>query len=51
MTSTADKVCVARDAGADDIILYKQEDVVRRVLEFTDGQGVDVIYDGGGKDT
>ena len=31
--------------------MYKQEDAVKRVLELTDGKGVDAIYDAVGKDT
>jgi NADPH:quinone reductase-like Zn-dependent oxidoreductase len=50
-TSTQEKARVARAAGADEVILYKEEDVVSRVLEITAGEGVDVIYDGVGKDT
>jgi NADPH:quinone reductase len=50
-TSTAEKSEVAKAHGADHVILYKSEDTVQRVKELTDGKGVDVVYDGVGKDT
>lgn len=49
--STAAKERAARDAGADHVIRYDQEDFMPRVRELTGGQGVDVVYDGVGKDT
>lgn len=45
------KAAIARDLGADHVILYGQEDVAARVAEITGGQGVAVVYDGVGKDT
>ena len=33
------------------MILYKNEDFVEKVKHLTDGEGVDVVYDGVGKDT
>ena len=45
------KAKLAREAGADHVILYRTEDVLRRVKEITDGRGVDVVYDGVGKAT
>ncbi len=45
------KAELARDLGADHVILYGQEDVAARVSEITGGQGVAVVYDGVGKDT
>jgi len=50
-TSTPEKAELARKNGADHVILYRTEDTVQRVLEFTNGEGVDVIFDGVGKDT
>ncbi|RDX41041.1 NAD-P-binding protein [Lentinus brumalis] len=50
-TSTPEKAEIAKAHGAAHVILYKQEDVVKRVLELTDGKGVDAIFDGVGKDT
>lgn len=50
-TSSPEKAEIAKAHGATHVILYKQEDVVKRVLELTDGQGVDAIFDAVGKDT
>ena len=50
-TSTPEKAALAKAHGADHVILYKEENTVERVLELTDGQGVNVIYDGIGKAT
>lgn len=46
-----DKAMRARHAGADHVILHKQEDVVARVRDITGGAGVPVIFDGVGKAT
>lgn len=48
-TSTPEKAELARTAGADHVLDYDQ--VPARVLELTEGRGVDVVYDGIGKDT
>ncbi len=40
-----DKVETCRDQGADLAINYRTEDFVARTLEFTEGEGVDVILD------
>ena len=50
-TSTAEKAEIAKAHGASHVILYKNEDFVQRVLELTDGRGVDAIFDAVGKDT
>ncbi|RDB19329.1 putative quinone oxidoreductase [Hypsizygus marmoreus] len=50
-TSTKEKAALARENGADEVILYKDEDTVARVLELTGGEGVDAVFDGVGKDT
>ena len=50
-TSTEAKAEVAKAYGADHVILYTKEDTVQRVLEITNGAGVDAVYDGVGKDT
>jgi NADPH2:quinone reductase len=50
-TSTPEKATLAKAHGADHVILYKNENTVERVLELTDGQGVNVIYDGVGQAT
>jgi NADPH2:quinone reductase len=43
--SSPEKAAMARDAGADDIIDYKREDVGERVKAATGGAGVDCIID------
>lgn len=43
--STADKAKLAQQAGADETILYKDEDFVARVKELSGGKGVNVVYD------
>jgi len=48
---SADKVELARAHGYDHVINYREEDFVGRVRELTGGEGVDVVYDGVGKDT
>ncbi|KAJ7269382.1 NAD-P-binding protein [Mycena haematopus] len=50
-TSTKEKAELAKAHGADHVILYKDEDTVQRVLELTNGVGVDAVFDGVGKDT
>jgi NADPH2:quinone reductase len=45
------KLELARQAGADVMINYREEDFVERVRTETAGRGVDVVYDGVGKDT
>ncbi|TCD68763.1 hypothetical protein EIP91_009909 [Steccherinum ochraceum] len=49
-TSTAEKAGIAKSNGADHVILYRDEDVVKRVLEITNGDGVNASFDGVGKD-
>jgi NADPH2:quinone reductase len=49
--STDQKATLAREAGADDVILYTHEDVVARVREITDGKLLPVVYDSVGKST
>ncbi|MDR3416023.1 MAG: quinone oxidoreductase [Nevskia sp.] len=48
---SADKARLARAAGCNEVILYREQDVAAAVKEFTSGQGVDVVYDSVGKDT
>jgi NADPH2:quinone reductase len=50
-TSTKEKAELAKQAGADHVILYKDEDTVKRVAEITGGKGVIAVFDGVGKDT
>ena len=46
-----EKAELARQAGADQVILYRRENVAARVRELTDGRGVNVAYDAVGKST
>lgn len=46
-----EKAALAAAHGCDHVILYREEDMVARVRDITGGQGVDVVYDGVGKDT
>lgn len=48
---SAEKAALAQDAGATDVILYREENVVERVRALTDGNGVRGVLDGVGKDT
>lgn len=50
-TSSPEKVELAKAHGCTHVINYKTEDFVKRTKELTNGQGVDVVYDGVGKDT
>lgn len=43
--SSADKLAVCREHGADETIDYAAEDLRERVKALTDGRGVDVVYD------
>jgi NADPH:quinone reductase len=46
-----DKARHARDAGADEVILYRQQDFDTEVRRLTGGRGAHVVYDGVGKST
>jgi len=50
-TSSQTKADLAKANGATHVILYPVEDTVKRVLELTNNEGVDAIFDGVGKDT
>lgn len=50
-TSTEEKASLAKQYGADHVIIYKNENTVQRVLEITNGEGVHASFDGVGKDT
>ena len=49
--STEEKAKLAREAGADEVILYTQTDFLTEVKRLTNGAGVHVVYDSVGKDT
>ncbi|HEY6806571.1 MAG TPA: quinone oxidoreductase [Pyrinomonadaceae bacterium] len=48
---TEEKAQLARDAGADECIIYTQADFETETKKLTDGKGVHVVYDGVGKAT
>jgi len=48
---TDEKARLAREAGADQVIVYTREDFVAIVREATGGRGVDVVYDSVGQAT
>lgn len=50
-TSSEEKAKIAREAGADSVIVYTERDFEEEVRRMTDGQGVDVVYDSVGKTT
>lgn len=50
-TSTEEKARLTKDAGADDVILYTEQDFVEETNRITDGEGVHAVYDSVGKDT
>ena len=50
-TSTPEKAKLAREAGADEVVLYTQQDFVAEVRRLTGGKGVQVVYDSVGKTT
>jgi NADPH2:quinone reductase len=43
--SSADKLEVCKQHGADEVINYAGEDMREKIKEFTGGKGVDVVYD------
>lgn len=48
--SSAEKLAVAKAAGADELINYSESSLKEKVKELTGGQGADVIYDPVGGD-
>jgi len=48
---TPEKAQLARDAGADECIVYTEADFETETRRLTDGAGVHVVYDGVGKAT
>ncbi|MFC3053672.1 quinone oxidoreductase family protein [Kordiimonas pumila] len=49
--SSEEKAILAKENGCTHTLNYKTEDFQKRVMEITDGKGVDVVYDSAGKDT
>jgi NADPH2:quinone reductase len=49
--STAEKAAAARKLGADEMIVYTEQDFPAEVRRLTDGRGVDVVYDSVGQAT
>jgi NADPH:quinone reductase len=48
---TEEKARLAREAGADEVILYTQQDFEVETKRLTENKGVHVVYDGVGKST
>jgi NADPH:quinone reductase len=48
---TEEKAKLAREAGADETILYTKQDFAAEVKRITGGKGLQVVYDSVGKDT
>lgn len=51
VVSTAAKAILAKEAGADEVIVSADQDFEVEVMRITGNKGVQVIYDGVGKDT
>lgn len=49
--SNSEKAKIAKEAGADHIILYTEKDFVTEIKKLTNDRGVDYIIDGVGKST
>lgn len=49
--STSEKASIVKEAGADHVILYTEQDFVEEVKRITQGKGADYIIDGVGKTT
>jgi NADPH2:quinone reductase len=48
---TEEKAKIAREAGADYVVLYKNQDFETEAKRITEGRGVDVVYDSVGQAT
>ena len=46
-----EKAHLARDAGADEVIVYTEQDFAKETRRITGGEGVHVVYDGVGQAT
>ncbi|MDT5062984.1 MAG: NADPH:quinone reductase [Acidobacteriota bacterium] len=49
--STEEKARLAREAGADELIIYTEQDFQEEIKRATEGKGVQVVYDSVGKTT
>ncbi len=49
--STLEKAALAREAGADEVIIYTEADFETETKRLTDGAGVEVVYDSVGRTT
>jgi len=49
--STEEKAKIAKEAGADEVILYTKSDFLQEVKRITGGHGLDVVYDSVGQST
>jgi NADPH2:quinone reductase len=49
--STEEKATLAREAGADHVILYTKQDFEAEVKRLTEGKGLQVVYDSVARDT
>ena len=48
---SSEKIIIAKNAGCDHVINYKEQNFADKILEINSGVGIDVVYDGIGKDT
>lgn len=46
-----EKTALAKSLGADCVINYRTQDFVKEVMAYTEGKGVEVVFDSVGKDT
>jgi NADPH:quinone reductase len=49
--SSEEKAALAREAGADEVIVFTRQDFETEVKRLTGGKGVEVVYDGVGRAT
>jgi NADPH2:quinone reductase len=49
--STEEKAALAREAGADEIIRYTEQNFESEIKRLTDGRGLHAVYDSVGRDT
>ena len=49
--SNEEKASLAKKSGCSFVINYEKENVIKKVMEITEGRGVSVVYDGVGKNT